>query len=425
MERKMQKIVILSERLPYPPTSGTKNLLYNYCKILHECFHLEVVNISFTEQDDDITLKPDFISKTYLLPAPSNITKLKNLLYKTLLLRKYPIQVSLFWDKKIKKEIFDILDKEQPDFLIADFVRTTEYLKDYPIYKIADLQDLLSLRYERQLKVDLASVNPYGAYLFRLPKFAQQFLQMRTLKKLVMKTEIKLLKKFEVNVGEQYDRVMFVAENEGRIFDKMTGKEKSLIVPLGVDVEFFSQNLFIERIPHSIAFMGALNVAHNENGILHFINDVFPLVLSRIPDARLLVVGGGITENLKKAANEHVEFTGRVEDVRTVVGACEVFVCPLQFGSGIKTKNLEAMAMGVPVVTTTIGAENIHAVNGRDWIVADDNQDFADQVVRLMEEPELRQMLRQNAQDFVQSNFTWKVAEKQFKQLFADQQTGN
>ena len=74
----MKKIVLLSERLPYPPTSGTKNLLYNYCKILHEKLNLEVINISFLEQDENISAKPDFISRVYTMPNPSGKTKLKN-----------------------------------------------------------------------------------------------------------------------------------------------------------------------------------------------------------------------------------------------------------------------------------------------------------------------------------------------------------
>ena len=76
----MKKIVLLSERLPYPPTSGTKNLLYNYCKILHEKLNLEVINISFLEQDENISAKPDFISRVYTMPNPSGKTKIRNII---------------------------------------------------------------------------------------------------------------------------------------------------------------------------------------------------------------------------------------------------------------------------------------------------------------------------------------------------------
>lgn len=418
----MSKIVLLSERLPYPPTSGTKNLLYNYCKILHESLGMDVVNISFLEQDEDNSKKPDFIARTYELPNPSGIVKLKNIVFKTFIMRQYPLQVSLFWDKEIKKKIEEIIVKEQPDYVISDFIRTTEYLKDYKGFKIADLQDLLSLRYERQLKVDLKTINPYGAYLFRVPKILQKILQFSFVKKYVMRTEISLLKDFEMNVGKCYDRVMFVARREAERFDQMIGERKSLIAPLGVDYDFFSQDLALQKKEHSIAFMGALNVAHNENGILHFIENCMPDILERVPEAKLYIIGGGASEQLKNYASDHIVFTGRVPDVRVAVGECEVFICPLQFGSGIKTKNLEAMAMGVPVVTTPIGAENIDASDDKDWLIGDTDQMFVKQIIRLLSSKELRNRVGKNGQCFVKEHFTWELARDAFAEVFANDQ---
>lgn len=413
----MKKIVWLSERLPFPPTSGTKNLLFNYCKILHDDFGIEVVNISFLEKDEDIHQKPDFISKTYELPTPSGLTKLKNIVLKTFIKKEYPLQVSLFWDPKIKKEIDRIIKLESPDCVIADFIRTTEYLKDFKGVKIADLQDLLSLRYERQLKVDLKSINPYGAYLFRFPKIVQYMLQLKIIKRYVMETEIKLLKGFEKKVGDFYDRVMFVAGREGELFDEMVGQKKSLIVPLGVDYDYFSESIKLDKKNNTIAFMGALSVAHNEFGITHFIEKCMPKILKLNPDVKLYVIGGGASDALMQYAGKNVIFTGRVPDVRVAIGECDIFICPLQFGSGIKTKNLEAMAMGVPLVTTLIGAENIDAIDGKDWLLAKNDQDFCDKVLLLLNDKDLRNHLSKNGQSFIKEHFTWDLARKAFREI--------
>lgn len=415
----MKKLLLLSERLPYPPTSGTKNLLYNYCHILHDKLGIEIVNISFLEQDEDVSKKPDFIARTYTLPNPSGFVKLKNIIFKTFLQKQYPLQVSLFWDSKIKEMIDKIVVKEKPDYVIADFIRTTEYLKDFKGYKIADLQDLLSLRYQRQLAVDPETINPYGAYLYRLPKIIQVILQKSFIKRTVMKTEINLLKSFETRVGKQYDRVMFVAKKEAELFDQMIGENKSLVAPLGVDYDYFSEDLHVKKIDKSIAFMGALNVAHNENGIIHFIENCMPVIQKNIPEAVLYVIGGNASEKLKQYESEHIIFTGRVPDVRVAIGKCEVFICPLQFGSGIKTKNLEAMAMGMPVVTTSIGAENISAINGRDWIVAKDDSSFCESVINLLIKDErYKKQIGQNAQKFVSNYFTWSVTENALRKVF-------
>lgn len=413
----MKKLLLLSERLPFPPTSGTKNLLYNYCRILHDELGIEVVNVSFLETEDDYTKKPKFISKVISLPDPSGKSKIKNLILETFIRRRFPLQVSLFWDPKIKVIIDQIVDDEKPDFVIADFIRTAEYLKDYKGFRIADLQDLLSLRYQRQLKVDINTINPYGAYLFRLPNPVRKILQIAVLKRLIMKTEIELLKKYEVSVGENYDRVMFVAEKECQQFDKMLGQNKAIAVPLGVDYEYFSEPLRIKKVENSIAFMGALNVAHNENGIVHFIENIFPLILKEIPQTQLFIIGGGASEAVKKYESNNVILTGRVPDVREAVATCQVFICPLQFGSGIKTKNLEAMAMGMPVVTTMIGAENIHAKNGVDWYVAENDSDFAQKVLQLLKDKKSAEYMGKSAQSYICNNFTWKLARSAFEDL--------
>lgn len=411
----MKKIVLLSERLPFPPTSGTKNLLYNYCRIFHDNLGMSVVNISFTESDDDVSLKPKFIDKVYELPNPSGAAKIKNLIVETFVKHKFPMQVSLFWDASIKRKIDEIVKSEKPDYVIADLVRTAEYLKDFEGLKILDMQDLFSLRYERQLAVDIDSVNPYGSYLFRFPKLVQKMLDTNIIKKAVMGFEIRLLKKYEIEAGRIYDRVMFVARKEAEYYDRALGKRRALVAPLGVDIEYFSSSWDITKKPMSIAFMGALSVAHNENGIIHFVKCILPMISEKKLGAKLYVIGGGAGSKVKALESENVILTGRVDDVRVAIRSCDVFVCPLQFGSGIKTKNLEAMAMGIPVVTTTIGAENIDAENGRDWYVAEDDQEFADCVCALLKDSELRERIGRNGQEFVKKYFTWANAEAAFR----------
>lgn len=105
---------------------------------------------------------------------------------------------------------------------------------------------------------------------------------------------------------------------------------------------------------------------------------------------------------------------------RDYLEQCKVFVCPMTFGSGIKTKNLEAMAMGLPVVTTNIGAENINAVNGKDWMVEDENIRFADSVATLLTDNGKRLLIGKNGSDFIKSNFTWDVARKKFEELLME-----
>lgn len=416
----MKRLVFLTARLPFPASSGRKNVMYNYCKILHEIYGYDITVISYLEEGDNPHKKPEFISDVMVLPNVSAKRKMQNLLFRTFFLKKWPMQVSLFWDPANAGRIKKALDEIMPDIVITDMVRMTEYAQEYQGYKIADLDDMLSIRYERQLSQDMESINPYGAYLYSLPKHVQKILSSGGIKTRILKSEVSLLKKYERNIAKSYNKIVFVADREAEILNNELEFDRAVAVPLGVDFEYYSEFFGKQKKnQHTIAFLGAMSVAHNEAGAIHFIKDIFPLIQEKVSDAKFIIVGGGITNKLKKVAEENssVIFTGRVDDVRTEVGKCQVFVCPLTFGSGIKTKNLEAMAMGVPVVTTSIGAENINAIDGQDWLIADDNRKFADQVVRVMTDNCLSEKLTQNGNVYVKENFTWDVAKERMKQI--------
>ena len=166
-------ILFITSRLPFPATSGRKNSLYNYCKIIKKLGNRLIV-ASF-DDGSNANDKPEFIDKLIILPKISTKTKIYNLLKYSFFTNKFPMQVSLYYDKKIKEKIKEIIQLENVEIVIADMVRTTEYIKDLDnVYKIADLDDRLSLRYKRQLECNINDVNPYGLFLNSVPKFIKK-----------------------------------------------------------------------------------------------------------------------------------------------------------------------------------------------------------------------------------------------------------
>ena len=416
---KSKKILFVMPRLPFPATSGRKTSLYHYCRILSEELGYKLIVAAFLEKEDNPNLKPKFIDRMEILPKPASITKIKNILIDSVILKRKPMQVSLYWNPEAKKIIDMLVDEEKPDIIIGDMVRSTEYIRDYKAFRIADLDDRISLRYQRQLDYDITGINPYGAFLNTLPKMIQKIMLWKPLKIYVVKNEINLLRRYELEISEQCDKTIFVAQQEADILNKELHKNKACAVPIGVDVDYFSLR-YKNSEEGKIAFLGALGVAHNEFAVRYFIKEILPLILSEYPKAKFLVVGGGASEDLLKLQSEYVIFTGRVEDVRDYLEECSVFVCPMTFGSGIKTKNLEAMAMGLPVVTTSIGAENINARNERDWIVADSSEKFAKAILEILVNENKRLSLSKNGSIFVRKHFTWKVAKEKFAEIFGE-----
>lgn len=418
---KTKKILFVMPRLPFPATSGRKTSLYHYCRILSEKLGYRLIVAAFLEKGDDPQLKPGFIDRLEVLPKPSATTKIKNIFVDSILLKKKPMQVSLYWNPSAKMMIDEIVKEEQPDIIIGDMVRSTEYIKDYSIYRIADLDDRISLRYQRQLDYDISGINPYGAFLNTVPKIIQKIMLWKPLKVYVVKNEIRLLRKYELEIAGQCDRTVLVAQKEADALNKELGENKAYAIPIGVDVDYFSyrKNNFEEEY---IGFLGAMSVAHNENAVRHFILDILPDIVKERPRAKFLVIGGGASDDLKKFESQHVHFTGRVEDVRDYLEKCKVFVCPMTFGSGIKTKNLEAMAIGLPIVTTSIGAENIDAENEKEWIVEDNPREFSRAVIKLLTDENLQSKMGEDASKFINANYTWNVTKKKFEELLQTMQ---
>ena len=155
-------------------------------------------------------------------------------------------------------------------------------------------------------------------------------------------------------------------------------------------------------------FTGTIRYFPNKDAVLYFYNEIFPLIKRAIPEVKFYVVGNQPPKNvIKLASSGDVVVTGRVEDVRPYFDKSAVFVCPLRSGSGMQAKILEAMAMGVPVVTTSLGFEALDAVAGRDILVADDPKRFAEEVIRLVKDRDLRQYIAQNARKLVEEKYDW------------------
>lgn len=405
--------LFITSRLPWPASTGRKASLFHYCKMLHEKFGFRVVVASFLETDERVENKPDFIDNIYVLRQPSTFEKGINLLRDTFITGRRPMQVSLYWSRRAAEQINEIVLCEKPDVVMADMIRTTEFCRGLDILKIADFDDMLSVRYYRQLDFASEYVNPYGAYLARFGAFGKKILMSNLVKQFVMRRESKMVERYELEIARDYDCSIFVAQQEADVLNSRLGFENAFAVPIGVDYDFLSEPVLPDlHFEDCIVFLGAMTATHNIQGCAYFIKDVLPLIEKDLPGIRFVVVGANPPSALMQLARENVEFVGWVDDVRPIAKAAKVFVCPLQFGSGIKTKNLEAMAMSVPVVTTGVGAENIDAVDGQDWLLADSAEKFAKQVIRLVCDEDFAKAIGSNGQKFVSEKWTWSAVEQ-------------
>jgi sugar transferase (PEP-CTERM/EpsH1 system associated) len=177
--------------------------------------------------------------------------------------------------------------------------------------------------------------------------------------------------------------------------------------PNGVDHEFFSPNR-LDYDPNVISFVGRMDYYPNQECMLRFCKEVLPLIRKRRPDAQLFIVGADPIPAIRKLSEPpNVVVTGSVPDVRPYVGRSAVMVAPLAIARGTQNKILEAMAMGVPVVTSSVAANGVDVVPNEHLLVVDDAQACAQAVLKVMENRDQRRRLSEAGRARVMLHHHW------------------
>ena len=416
----MKKVLFITTRPIYPITGGREVVLYNYCKGLNEIFNCEIDLISFID-DKEYNLTPKFINKQYIVNQPSKLEKIYNAFTKSIILKKWPLQVSVYYSKKTKQYISKLIKDVKPDILICDMARTAEYIRDIKGFngkKVLDMDDLLSKRYYRQSKNLKSSNNIFGQYQKKLPKSLQKIFSGKKLSEKILTSEARLLEKYEVEVSNDFDNIIFVSPIEAEELNKKMRFNKAFDVTIGVDYDYYSKIISKNKCKNLIGFLGNMYIPHNRDAVDHFLNNIFPLVKNKISDSKFRIIGKCSNEYKDKFRfRDDVEVTGEVDDIRKYVQECSTIVAPLLYGSGIKTKILESMAMGVPVVTNDIGVEGINAKNGMEIFVENNIEDFSNSIIHLLGNYKLTSNISVNSQKFILNNHTWYNTLKNFNKI--------
>lgn len=221
--------------------------------------------------------------------------------------------------------------------------------------------------------------------------------------------EAQIIDTYIRKVASGFDSIVVIAEKDGCSLRKLFPNAVTE-VPNTVNVIHFHPCPSTNGLHGKILFTGAVRSWANREAVYFFVQHVMPLVRSACGEITFQVVGDGF-EHLQLVDAADIVLTGFVKDLAPHYNSCDVFVCPLTSGTGIKNKLLEAMACGCPVVTTTIGAEGLDVSDGRELLIADTAKDFATALQRLLEDPLLRKSMGTNARRFVERGFSQRIAE--------------
>ena len=175
---------------------------------------------------------------------------------------------------------------------------------------------------------------------------------------------------------------------------------------------------FKKEIDPILVFTGVMNYFANEDGVCWFSNKIYPMILNRFPNAQFYIVGNNPTNKIKKLRKiKGIIVTGYVSDIRKYYHMADICVIPLRIARGLQNKVLEAMACGNAVVATSNASDGIKCQNNKDIVIANDEENFAKEVIRLLENVEIRQKLGANAIENVKKNYNWRENIEGFTKL--------
>jgi glycosyltransferase involved in cell wall biosynthesis len=194
-----------------------------------------------------------------------------------------------------------------------------------------------------------------------------------------------------------------------------------LVIPNAADVEYYKPRA-TDPPPdgRTVVFFGHLSYFPNVDGVTYFIQEIWPRIVEVRPEARLKIIGGQAPRSLEELTRPGIEFAGFVPDLRPHLAAAAAVVVPLRLGGGTRLKIVEAMAMGKPIVSTTLGAEGIEAVPGRDLLVEDQPAAFADAVNQLLADPHLVARLGQSARQLAVQRYAWSGAARALESFYRE-----
>lgn len=390
------RLLFVASRLPYPPIQGDRVRAYHQLRLLSQSHSITLVApIQSTKEWEHITALSQFCERIEVVPVSKwwGVLRLVNGLFSSL-----PLQTLYYCDSHIQQKVRHLLHEEPVDLVHVQMARMGSVIEgwdDAP--KVLDLIDALSLNWQRRSQREQWPRS--WAILF----------------------EAKRLRDYERRLTQQFDKLIVSSSLDKQyigIYDNI------YVVPNGVDTMAIP---FVEngRESGTIIFSGRMRYFPNADAAIYFAAQVFPLIRQQIAEARLILVGADPPRRIRRLSKMPcIEVTGYVPNLQDFLSRASVAVAPMRAGSGMQFKILEAMANGVPVVTTSYGLGGIEAVSEQHLLVAEGAEAFAGQVVRLLKDKELRQHLAREARKLVEEKYSWRCCvaklEAVYKQAICD-----
>jgi glycosyltransferase involved in cell wall biosynthesis len=385
------KALFLTPRFPYPLIGGDRIKSYYLLKHLAKQHDTYLITFNHGGPASDSQIAAMNAIGVNVTSIPLN--PIKAILRTGLNLFRYPLEIGFYTQPEFLKAIKELNSSIQFDIGFAFFMRTAEYIKDYPFKKVLISEDCRTL------------------YQYRSQKSSTNIIQ-----KLVRYWEYKALSKYEPQITNLFDAVTLVTSEDMNALKELNPNAKIKLLTNGVDINCFTMPSE-PNVRSGIIFTGKLNIWANQIMIKNIVRNIFPRIKAIHPEIKLKIIGANPPQSIKALANESIEIIENVPQMAPYLQRAALFIHPHEAATGIQNKLIEAMACGCPVVTTQTGVQGIQVENGKNVMIANDTEDMIQKCLLLLEDKELARQIGKNAHNLILETHSWDIVFRQMDEI--------
>tara|TARA_B110000211_G_C14070141_1_gene549520 strand:+ start:1057 stop:2244 length:1188 start_codon:yes stop_codon:yes gene_type:complete len=375
-----KKILFFTSRIPFPLEKGDKLRAYHQIKHLSKDYDVVLCAISDIPLSTVAEIELGKFTSSIHVYETSKLTTVINMMVAGFY--SFPFQVGYFFNTGADYFFKKVIEQEKPDHIFVQLLRMAEYALSVPnIPKSLDYMDTFSKGIERRM------------------------LEAKGIKKLIFKIEYNRLKKYEEKIFAHFNNCFIISKQDKESFSFPKATEIT-ILPNGVDDEFFTPDLSKEK-KYDLVFTGNMSYPPNVSAVLYIAEKIMPLLIEQKADIKFLIAGATPSNAVKALENDNIKVSGWLDDIRDAYNESSVFLAPLQIGTGLQNKLLEAMAMKIPCITSSLANNAIGAIHRENIFIGNTPEEYANLVLECLENSSETKTIAEAGKLHVTQNFNW------------------
>jgi sugar transferase (PEP-CTERM/EpsH1 system associated) len=385
----IMKLTILTSRFPYPIEKGDKLRIYNQIKQLSKKHEITLIALNFTEVSAEQRHELEKYCKVIYTFKISPVHQFINI-YRSIF-NGLPLQVGLFYQDSLKKKIHRIISETKPDALYCHLIRMSEYVKEIKnVNKTLDYMDVFSKGMQRR-----AERSGFGMRQIALLEYNR-------------------LLRYENSIFDYFENKVIISEQDKHLIPH-ADKNKIHVIENGVDTEIFYP-ISCEK-KYDLLFTGNMAYPPNIEAAIYTVKKIMPMVHQINPKINLLIAGIQPSASVRALQSDKIDVIDNFKHIREAFAMSRVNLAPMLTSIGLQNKILQAMAMKVPTVSSSLANNAVKAIDGKSILVADTAEQYAGKIIEILSDAKKAEQIAEEGYRFVKTHYDWELQNEKLEKI--------